>query len=109
MLKYTSGDPIGVTRTMPTENPSSDPRAHPISDPDALKQARQEAQESLQIYLILFVLHNILSSSSRQRDKRMRQQGSLRISHIGIHELYYDNRSLFLSTKSQIYDRDKRE
>ena len=31
----------------------------------------------------------------------------LRISHIGVHEVYYDTRALFSSTKLQIYDGEK--
>ena len=31
------------------------------------------------------------------------------MSHIGIHKVYYETRALFSSTKSQIYDKDKRE
>ena len=32
----------------------------------------------------------------------------MRISHIGVHKVYYETRDLFPSTKSQIYDKEKR-
>ena len=34
--------------------------------------------------------------------------GCLIISHTRVHIVYYDNSALFSSTKSQIYDKDKR-
>ena len=39
----------------------------------------------------------------------MRLRESLIISHIGVHKLYYDTQDLFLSTKSKIYDKEKRK
>ena len=33
----------------------------------------------------------------------------LRISHIGVHKVYYETRDLFSSIKSQIYDKEKCE
>ena len=94
---------------MPTEKPSSNPRAQPSSDPDSLKQGIQEAQVSLQKYLILFILHIISSSSSSQRYKWTLRLGGLRISHIGLHELYYETRALLSRNKSQMYDKEKHE
>ena len=34
---------------------------------------------------------------------------SLRISHIGVHNVYYETCALFSSTKSRIYDKEKSE
>ena len=90
-----------------TENTGSKPREQPISHPYFIKQGRQEAQVILQRIIIMFILHIILSSSSRLRATRIRRQGILRISNIGVHKLYYKTRALFSSTSSQFYDIDK--
>ena len=37
----------------------------------------------------------------------MRRRGSLRISNIVVYTVYYETRDLFLSTKSQIYNKEK--
>ena len=36
-------------------------------------------------------------------------EGITRISHIGVHAVYYKTSALFSSIKSQIYNKDKRE
>ena len=42
-------------------------------------------------------------------DNHIYQVDLLRISHTGVNIVYYDNRALFSSTSSQIYDKDKRK
>ena len=84
---------------------SSNPRAQTSSDPDVLNQGSQEAKLSMKIYLIIFILHIISSSSSSQRDTQTRWQGSMRISQIGVRETC----ALFSITSSWIYNKDKHE
>ena len=87
--------------------PPDKPRSQTSSDPYVFKRGNQEAQVILQKYLIFFILRIILSSSSRQGSTRMRRRGSLRISHIRLHRVYYDTCALFSSTKLRIYDKVK--
>ena len=94
---------------MPTDKPSSKRRSHQNSYPDVLKQWIQEAQVSLQIYLILFILRIIPFLSSSQIATWTRWQRSLIISHIRVHTLYYDTRSLLSSIILWISDKEKRE
>ena len=61
LIQYPSGYSTGAPRTMTAESPSSNPRAQLNSDQDVLKKRIQEAQFSLQIYLIMFILHIISS------------------------------------------------
>ena len=42
-------------------------------------------------------------------DNHIYQVDLLRISHTGVNIVYYDNRALFSSTSSQLYDKEKRE
>ena len=104
-IKYPSSGPI----TMSSDKPSSDPSAQPSTDPDILKRGSQEAQVSLHKYIIILILHIIFSSSSSQRYTWKRWQGSLRISYIEVHKVYYETRALFPTTKSLIYNKEKRK
>ena len=47
--------------------------------------------------------------SSRQKSAHTGQKGSLILSHIGAHTVYYDNFDFFSITKLQIYDENKSE
>ena len=109
MIKYSSEDPTVAPRNMPTDKQLSDPRSQTSSDLDALKQVIQEAQVSLKRNFTLFILHIILSPSSRQRATRTLRQGILRISPIKVHTVYYETWDLFSSTKLRIYDKEKRD
>ena len=75
-----SGDPTGSTSTIPTYKPSSNSSARTSSDSDALKRGSQEATVSLQINIVLSLIHIILSLSSNQKSTRTHQRGSLIIS-----------------------------
>ena len=90
---------------MPISKPNLNLISQSISDPYVTKRWRQEAQVSLQRNIIFFILHIILSSSSSEISTHKRQQGSLIISHIGVHTFYYETRALFSTTISQIYDK----
>ena len=94
---------------MQTDKIISNPIARPSSDPDSITRGIQETQYIVQRNLILFILHTILSSTSSQRSKQTRRQGSLRISRIGAYTLYYETRTLSSITKSLIYNKEKRE
>ena len=108
-MEHPRVDAIGDPINMPYYKPSSKPSTQPSSDPDVLKWGIQEAQVSLQKCIILFILHSISSLTSSQRDIRMRQQGSLRISHSRLHKAYHDTNDLFSRHVSQIYNKYKRE
>ena len=74
LMEYPSGDPTGAPSTMPTGKPSSNPRSQTSLNPDVIKKGIQESQESLQIYLIIFIIHIISSFSSKQRATRTRRR-----------------------------------
>ena len=94
---------------MPIIKPSSKPMYQLSSDPNVLKQGSQESQESLQRNLIICILHIIFYFSSRQRYTQTRRRGSLKIYHIGVHTLYYENCALLLSTIYKIQNKEKHE
>ena len=108
-MKYPSVDLTGAPSIMPSEKPSSKLSNHPSSDPDVLKRGIQEAPVSLQKCIIRFILHIILSLSSRKRATQAHQQEILRIYHIGVHKEYYETRFLFSITNSKIYNKEKCE
>ena len=91
--------PTGFPSSMPTEQPSSKPIYQSRSDPYSLNKESQETQVSLRWIIILFILHIILSLSSRKIATHTQQRGSLRISYIGAHAVYCDNRLLLSITK----------
>ena len=102
LIDYPSVDKTSAPITLPNGNQSSNHRYQTISDPDGLNWGIQEAQESMQINIILLILHIILSSTSRQGDTQTLRWGSMRISYIGVNKLYYETRALFSSTSSRI-------
>ena len=65
LIEYPSGYPTDSPNTMTSKNPSSNPSYQRSSGPDVLKKCSQQEQVILQIYIILFILHIISSSSSR--------------------------------------------
>ena len=104
-IRYPTGAPITIT----TENPISKPTYQPRSHPDSIKRGIQESQVILQRNIILFIHHTISSSSSRQEFTQTFLWGSMILSYIRVYKVCYETSDLFSSTKSQIYNKDKRE
>ena len=94
---------------MPSDKSSSNPSAQTILNPDLLVLMCQFVQVSLQINIIQFILHIISYLSSSQRYIQALQQGSVIISHIRVHNVYYETYALLSSNKLKINDRDKLE
>ena len=96
-----------ATSIIPPNRTRSNPRAQTSSEPDDFKRGIQDAQVTLQINIIMFIVHIISYLSSRQMFTWMGQQESLRISHIRSHTVYYDTRFLFPSTNLCIYNKEE--
>ena len=90
LIEYPSGYQTSDLSTMTNENPGSNNRAQPRSYPDGFNRGIQYSQVSIQINLILLLLHKILSSLSRQRATCTCQWGSMRISHIMVLSITYN-------------------